>query len=155
MLEVVQRFSGSPERVDILRGLLAYRSMLRTAGIVDGYQWVDGSFVEDCERLNQRAPNDVDVVTFAYRPSQWQDNDEWQIFFDTNDQLFDRVSIKRDHSCDVFYEDLNLPGHILVSRARYWFGLFSHQRASSLWKGMLQIPLQGNDRQAASLLGGK
>jgi hypothetical protein len=67
--EIVRRFGISRERLVILRGLLDYRAALSSIGIVHGFQWIDGSFVEDCETIRQRPPGDVDVVTFAYRPA--------------------------------------------------------------------------------------
>src|SRR5580692_10607499 len=62
--EVVARFATSGPRRVILRGYLDYRAALREAGFAEGYQWLDGSFVEDVERTEGRPPNDVDVVTF-------------------------------------------------------------------------------------------
>lgn len=50
MVEVVNRFSFSIERVAILEGLFDYRDKMRSLN-VKGYQWLDGSFVEDCEKL--------------------------------------------------------------------------------------------------------
>jgi hypothetical protein len=67
MSDVVLRFGNSPERIAILDGLLSYRLALTTAGMVDGFQWLDGSFTEDVETLQRRSPNDIDVVTIASR----------------------------------------------------------------------------------------
>jgi hypothetical protein len=68
MTALVQRFAASRERLDILRGLLEYRAALGAIGIVQGFQWLDGSFVEDVEVTKGRPPSDIDVVTLAYRP---------------------------------------------------------------------------------------
>jgi len=153
--EVVSRFANTQERETILRGLLSYRQLLRDAGITSGFQWIDGSYVEDCERRRNRAPGDVDVVTFAERPTSHLDDAAWGAFVRRNQgRLFDRASIKRQYSCDAFYEDLCLPSRVIVSRARYWFGLFSHERATFLWKGLIEIPLQADDQAALALLNG-
>ena len=40
---------------------------------------------------------------------------------------------------------------IIVDDTKYWFGLFSHQRNSSLWKGMLSISLDSDDMEAEKL----
>lgn len=154
LLEVVQRFASSPQRISILRGLLNYRKQLRDAGIIDGFQWIDGSYMEDCERHRSRPPRDIDLVTFAERPTCCQDPAVWRTFVDSNHNLFDRTLLKKNYFCDAFYVDLGLPGKAIVSQSRYWFGLFSHQRVTYLWKGLLEIPLQADDAEALSLLGG-
>lgn len=44
---VVDRFALSPERLKILNGLLNYRSALHALGLTNGFQWLDGSFMEN------------------------------------------------------------------------------------------------------------
>ena len=44
-----------------------------------------------------------------------------------------------------------LPAY-LIDQTKYWFGLFSHQRDTFLWKGMLEIPLT-DDTDVAALFG--
>jgi hypothetical protein len=61
-----QRFATSPERIAILRGLLAFRQRLHNEGILNGMQWLDGSFLEDIETREHRPPRDIDVVTFYW-----------------------------------------------------------------------------------------
>jgi hypothetical protein len=51
MVGVVERFAISLERIAILRGLLSYRDKLRELGLIDGHQWLDGSFVENVETI--------------------------------------------------------------------------------------------------------
>ena len=152
--KVIERFATTPERIEIIRGLLNYRKLLRNAGITDGVQWLDGSYIEDCERNRGCPPNDIDIVTFAERPISCTDDAQWDAFVQQNDVLFDRDTIKKQYRCDVFYEDLGLPGKVIVSRSSYWFGLFSHLRTTYLWKGLLSIPLQADDQAALSLLNG-
>ncbi|EQM69549.1 hypothetical protein L682_01095 [Aquipseudomonas alcaligenes OT 69] len=67
--QLVERFCTSLERCDILSGFLRHRSEIHRIGIVSGLQWLDGSFMEDVELLEGRAPNDIDVVTFAGIPA--------------------------------------------------------------------------------------
>jgi hypothetical protein len=69
--EVVERFAKSPARLEILRGLLKYRTELRSRGIASGFQWLDGSFMENKEVLLAEAPNDIDVVTFFIFQPGW------------------------------------------------------------------------------------
>jgi hypothetical protein len=46
----------------IIEGLLRLRATLRQAGLDRGFQWVNGSFTEDVETEQRRAPNDIDVA---------------------------------------------------------------------------------------------
>lgn len=41
--ELLDRFSTSAERIDVLKGFLSYRAALHAAGIVRGFQWLDVS----------------------------------------------------------------------------------------------------------------
>lgn len=152
--ELASEFANTPERVLILTGLLDFRAKMRNAGIEQGFQWIDGSFLEDCERNRGRPPNDVDLVTFARRPDQYNQDAKWRVFVEANDDLFNRKKVKETYRCDAFYVDLFLPPEAVVSRTRYWFGLFSHQRTSYLWKGLIEVPLVDDDDGARALLGG-
>lgn len=148
--EFVTRFATSPERVAILRGLLAYRRELIALGITSGWQWIDGSFVEDVETLRGRAPADIDLVTFSRIPGNPA---EKRALAMANMHLFDRNRTKADYLCDAFFVDLDKKPELLVDDSRYWFGLFSHQRDTALWKGMVKLPLQGQaDDDAATAL---
>lgn len=152
LLEVAKRFATTPPRVAILKGLIAYRAELRAAGIAIGFQWIDGSFVEDVERNRQRPPEDIDVITFAERPNNTVDLPDWIEFVNDRPNLFDPGITKNMYRCDAYYVDLALPPMILVSSSRYWFGLFSHQRETFLWKGLLEVPLQDDDIEAIRYL---
>jgi hypothetical protein len=151
-LEFAQQFSTSRPRVDILYGLLSYREALRNIGVTQGFQWFDGSFVEDVEQARGRPPADIDVVTFAY-PPQFADQNAFRAWFVQNQALFNHAETKRIHNCDAYFVDLrHVRPDLIVDRTRYWFGLFSHQRGTALWKGMVQVPLISDDIQATDLL---
>jgi len=152
MMEVAQRFGGSSERIEILRGLIKYREALGSIGIDSGFQWLDGSFVEDCERVRGRAPKDVDLVTFAPRPDGYHDSAKWRRLVHDRHDLFDPRRTKELFKCDAYFIDLNIRPLRLVDVTRFWFGLFSHQRESYLWKGLIQIPLTGTDHEVVQLL---
>ena len=151
-LEIAHRFGTTNERIDILRGLLQYRQELRSIGIVDGFQWIDGSFVEDCEKNRGRAPNDVDIITFSARPASCSDNKEWKKLINAHPELFDAQISKNKFKCDAYFVDIAVPPLYLVNQTKYWFGLFSHQRDTFLWKGMLEIPLLADDKDVQSFL---
>lgn len=152
MLALVERFATSIERVAILRGLLSYRRALFQIGLVDGYQWLDGSFVEDVEASRKRAPKDIDLVTFASSPADATERMTW---FRANTNLFDARKTKQAFMCDAYFVDFRKRADLLVDDARYWFGLFSHQRGTTLWKGMLKVPMlsdEAGDDPALTLL---
>jgi hypothetical protein len=150
MTDLVRRFATSPERTAILEGLLDYRAALQAVGIVNGCQWLDGSFVEDVEKSRGRPPMDIDLVTFAYRPNI--DNAAWLTLLNERDDLFDFNESKRKYKCDTYYVDLNIYPHLILSSISYFHGLFSHQRVTSLWKGMITVPLGSDDAMARLLL---
>ena len=150
MTALVKRFATSPERIEILMGLIGYREKLRSLGLQDGFQWIDGSFVEQVELTRSRPPADVDVVTFARRPAIT--DEEWVNLAQANVQLFDQTAVKTQFKCDAYFVDLGINPALIVSDTRYWFGLFSHQRDTSLWKGMLAVPLDFDDIAAQQML---
>ena len=142
MSAFIQRFGTSPERIDILRGFLAYRSQLNKVGITSGFQILDGSFVEDCEKIRNRPPNDIDMVTFSYLPIAGVNV---STFVQTNLELFDQNLAKNKYKCDAYFIDLGKDSRLIVEDSFYWYGLFSHQRDTNLWKGMVRIPLMSDD----------
>jgi len=150
--EFVQRYAKSKERIEILKGLLAYRELLRNRGITEGFQWVDGSFVEDVERNKGRPPSDIDLVTFANRPPNNDDPDKWRKLVNDNPELFIPDVSKETFICDAYFVDLNIQPIHLVKSTSYWFGLFSHQRDTYLWKGMVEISIICNDEEAKVIL---
>ena len=152
MTQLVQRFGTTPERVGILNGLLAYRGVLSSLAISDGLQWLDGSFVEDVENKRGRPPGDIDIVTLARRPPTIATATDWEAFVDGHPEVFDPVQTKAEFKCDAYYIDLDLLPELVVGGVIYYFGLFSHQRVTSLWKGMIAVPLISDDDVAQLLL---
>lgn len=146
--EVCQRFNFSPERLEILKGFLGLRKELFALGL-RGFQWLDGSFIEDIETQEGRAPHDVDVVTFVHTPA---DRNALDVLLRGNGWLLDSSHTKANYFSDHFIVPLLGDARQLVSLTRFWYGLFSHRR-DSLWKGMLQVELEDpNDDSAATLL---
>lgn len=148
VLELANRLGYTPARRHILRGLLSYREALRKAGITVGFQWLDGSFVENVEGRDGVDPKDIDVVTFFRRPVNWSPA-SWNAWFLQNKILFNAVKMKETFKCDAYGVDLDTPSENVVDQTRYWFGLFSHRRVTRQWKGMLQISLDASDDQTA------
>src|SRR5208283_647878 len=69
LTRIANKLCASDERKVIFRGLLQYRQALGGIGLSSGFQWLSGSFLEDIEAIESRAPRDVDVVTFLHRPA--------------------------------------------------------------------------------------
>lgn len=145
-LDVVTRFATSERRREILGHWLEHRRMLRGLGIDTGFQWLDGSFVEDKE------PNDLDIVTFFRRPAGAETPIELERLMRANPETLLRGPIKAARKLDAMFVDLNGSSEGIIDATRYWCGLFSHRRVDDLWKGMVKVPLDAADEDMASLL---
>ena len=62
LFDLVTRFGSTQPRRRLFRGLLNFRAELHGAGLIHGFQWVNGSFVENVEARDGRSPNDIDLV---------------------------------------------------------------------------------------------
>lgn len=129
--ELVQRFAFNGTRCVILGGLLRYRAELHALGFVQGFQWLDGSFVEDIEAREDRAPKDIDVVTFA-NPPVGLDNAQIKQLMASRPDLFDHDLCKQGFHCDTSIVNLTTSAEWLVTQTRYWYGLYSHRRGDLL-----------------------
>jgi len=135
--DFVLRFSSTPKRQDVLTGFLDFRASLHEVGLVHGFQWVDGSFLEDIETIEGRAPADLDVVSFFHLPQ----GETQQSFAAAHPDVFDHDATKTRFHVDAYFVPLddNPPAH-LIERSAYWYSLWSHRR-NGQWKGYLQIDL--------------
>jgi hypothetical protein len=143
VLELAERFSHSADRRLILEGFLRYRAALRAAGFSQGFQWLDGSFTEDIERIEGRSPNDIEVVTFSATVLPY-----------TRETIRTLVSpeAKASFWCDGYLVDLSRGAHPSVRAATFWHALWSHRRDRH-WKGMLEVDLSpDHDAAAAAIL---
>lgn len=152
LMDVVQRFSDTPKRIEILHGFLRYRAALHGAGLTQGFQWLDGSFLEDKERMIKQDPKDIDVATFYHLPAGLT-----QAHLNKSDPLTfgpDGVARKAHYFVDAYLISLGMsPVERLVAQSHYWYGVFSHSRRNFLWKGFLQIDLaSGEDNTAAAFM---
>lgn len=140
--ELVHRFGTTADRNELLRGLLSLRADLRSIGITRGFQWIDGSFVEDKEARVGSPPGDIDIVTVFDRPIGYLDDASWQPFVAPYlTTLFDPGYCKATYGCEAFSIDLGRSGQNIAMSSAFWFGLFSHQRDTFRWKGVVQCPL--------------
>lgn len=147
VIEVIDRFATTPARRSILRDWLQHRAEMRALGVVEGFQWLDGSFVED------KIPADIDVVTFFHRPAQCLRNVDILNLFHGRPDVFRKAHVKARLQVDAMFVDLGGTSENIVESTRYYGGLFSHRRGDDLWKGMVRVALDGQaDDQAQTLL---
>lgn len=145
LIEVVDRFGTSPERVIMLRGLLDYRAALYAFDVVDGFQWLDGSFMQDIEALEDRSPNDIDVVTYFRMP----EGETQASLLAKARHLFSTQQTKATFRVDAYAMVLDEPmNDANVQRVAYWYSMWSHTRTES-WKGFIVAPLDPVLDQAA------
>jgi len=151
-LDVITRFGTSRERCRILAGWLDYRRALYESGLESGFQWLDGSFLEDVESEEApRVPGDVDVVTFFELPDG-VDQVEYDKRYPT---LFDPDAMKDVYHVDAYGIQLGRPlNSRLVGSISYWYSLWSHRRQDLEWKGFLQVSFDeiGDEQAKASLI---
>ncbi len=136
LVDIVDRFASSPERVAIIQGFLAYRAAMHRVGFLDGFQWLDGSFSEDVERVEGRAPRDIDVVSFVHLPAATS-----APLADGDELAFDHEAAKDRFLVDGYFVEIDLlPARQVVEQSAYWYSMWSHRRART-WKGFVQVEL--------------
>lgn len=128
-----------------MKGLLGYRADLRAIGITDALQWLDGSFCEDVERIRGRPPGDIDLVTAFFRPRHLAQQELWSPLVLGNLDLFDPDRAKAKYQCHAFGVDFSMAAWPAINRLVYFLQLFTHQKVTDLWKGIVQIPLSSDD----------
>jgi hypothetical protein len=149
--EVVQAFSTTSERRHILIGWLQYRQALRAIGLRRGFQWLGGSFLEEKERLRGSAPDDIDVMVFFRRPPHAKSDKTFRTLAMANRMLFDAPFIKAQYKVHAFRLDMDSNTRSLIPVISYFLLLFTHQRDTYAWKGMLEVD-QEDDADETALL---
>lgn len=147
MLDLARSLGDSQVRRSFLGGFLDFRAALRETGIPEGFQWVDGSFVEDTAR-HDREPRDIDVVTFFRLPVGQTE----QAFFEQHAALVERSAVKAVYHVDSFFVPLDTT-HLryFVRQVALWNTLWSHTRELE-WKGYLEVDLLDPEDSAAKAL---
>jgi hypothetical protein len=136
IIELSHKFSFTPHRINILRSFVLFRQRMSTMGIIFGFQWLNGSFLEDIETAEGRAPHDLDLVTFCGGLSPAE-----QVNIVANFPEFINPSLsKTNYSLDHYPIDIGFSPEVTVEQTRYWLQLFTHNR-NSVWKGILRLPL--------------
>lgn len=115
-----------------------FREQLHSLGIVSGFQWLDGSYMEDIETLESRPPNDMDVVTFFHLPP----GESQKSLVGKAGQLFNPRHLKATYAIDGYFSPLGQQVDAFqVKSISYWYSMWSHRR-DGLWKGFVQIDLE-------------
>jgi hypothetical protein len=152
MREVAERFCTTQARADLFAHWVRHRKALSAIALT-GFQWIDGSFCEDVERLRGRPPADIDMMTAIIRPQHLFAPAVWTPFVAANAALLDRDQVKANYHCDVLFIDGTLPAFVVHPQLTYCFGLFTHQRTTYLWKGLVQVPFPADDDAALNFIG--
>ncbi|MGI4750116.1 MAG: DUF6932 family protein [Janthinobacterium lividum] len=135
-IEFCEKFSTSTERISILKSFLTFRELLTTYGMINGFQWIDGSFLENIEQLENRHPRDLDLVTIYWG---YDINFQKQLVVKLP-EFANPILSKQNYKLDHYPVDAGYSPEVTVENTRYWTQLFSHNR-SGVWKGMLSIAL--------------
>jgi hypothetical protein len=136
ILELCTKFSTSPERIEILKNFVQFRKKMTINGVLFGFQWLDGSFLENIEISQNRPPRDLDLVTFYGNISPTDQANISVSFPEFINPILSKTNFLLDHyPADITYNPI-----ATVEITRYWLQLFSHNR-NSVWKGILQLPL--------------
>ena len=147
LIDVIARFGNTQIRRELLSGLLDFRAEIHRAGLTRGFQWIDGSFVEDVERTrpDSPTPRDIDVVTFYYVPDGRTDE---SVYY-ASPGVFDNARVKDVHKIDSYFVALSqTDSEIVIELAAYWYSLWSHTRDEK-WKGYFQVSLDPDEDEAA------
>ena len=151
ILELCYRYSITNERIAILKNFISFRIKMSTYGIVTGFQWLDGSFLENIEVSEKRAPNDLDVVTFSggFDPTTI---DQINLLFP---EFINPVLSKTKYKLDHYFVDFMFDPFVTVQYTRYWIQLFTHNRKGA-WKGIVELPINSptEDHDALTYLNG-
>lgn len=124
------RFSTSPDRIDILIRFVEFRLKVYDLDLVGSFQWLDGSFLENIEASEKRAPRDIDVLTFYERFN----NPSIPVFAEFSSPVLAKNNYKVDH----YPIEYGYSPSLTVELTRYWVQLFCHNRAG-IWKGMVRL----------------
>lgn len=109
-------------------------------GLTNGFQWLDGSFLEEVEAREGRPPRDLDVVTVYWG----YDLDFQQELVVNLPEFADSELSKDSFHLDHYPFDAGFAPDVAVDYSRYWIQLFSHNR-EAVWKGMLKAGLNTPD----------
>jgi hypothetical protein len=138
MRELIETYAFSLERARILEGFIQYRQEIYSAGVAQGFQWLNGSFMQAKEATLGMPPSDIDVVTFFKLPAS-----HTQITFHSkNPDLFNSFIMKKKFLVDAYSHIIGKPLELYdVKMISYWYSMWSHRKNDNLWKGFVKVDL--------------
>lgn len=136
ILELCHKFSTSKHRIQILKNFVTFRQKMNSMNIVTGFQWLDGSFMENIEVSEGRAPQDLDVVTF-FGGLTIAEQTNFRVTFP---EFSNPILAKNIFLLDHYAVDYSYNPDVTVEQTRYWLQLFTHNRLG-VWKGILRLSL--------------
>ena len=146
-VDLCRRLGTTPERRVILGKFLDFRDRLQREGLINGFQWLDGSFLENIETQENRAPKDIDVVTVYWG----YDIPFQQRLLINFPEVANPALSKANYLVDHYPFDAGFNTITTLEWTRYWILLFSHNRLG-VWKGMLKIALNTPGEDATARL---
>ncbi|EHQ35981.1 DUF6932 family protein [Methanoplanus limicola] len=145
LTDLILRFANTKHRREIIKGFMNFRSDLHELGLNEGFQWIDGSFLENVEKTEGRNPNDIDLVTFFILPEETSQ----ETLLSSNQDIFNSKRTKDEYNVDAYFVQLNSDGYeMLIRQITYWYSIWSHRRDGQ-WKGFIQIELSDKEDQIA------
>jgi len=149
---MTQRFGNTAARRELLAGLLDFRAALHQAGLMRGFQWVNGSFVTDIMQIANREPRDIDVVTFFHLP----DGHTPASFAQEFPEILNRENNRIRYRIDALFMVLdNDDMRYMANRFAYWNNLWSHTREEETsrvqWNGFLELDLSDHEAAVARI----
>ena len=148
LTDFVLRFGDTAQRREILTGFLDYRNALHAAGLVRGFQWVNGSFVTNTAQIANREPSDIDVVTFYHLPEGYTQ----ETLLNTSPTTFDRTAVLAKYGADTDVICLDTSDMFyLLKVSVFWHSFWSHT-IQGYRKGYLVIPLDNSMDASARMI---
>lgn len=147
--DLTKRMGFNATRKSLLSNLIEYRKELRNSGVT-GIQLIDGSFLEDSERLQGRPPGDIDIINLIHQDPKSMPTPHVMNLLTNRSELKIKYQLDVMAPIPLFFDNLGRPAVGLESFT-YFFSLFSHCRDKHfgfpVWKGMVQLDLTSNSNE--------
>ncbi len=131
---------NTERRSEIVAGLLEYRDLLYSHGIVRGFHWLDGSFVTNKELLLNAPPSDLDLFSILELPEGETQESLSRKF----PYLSDHDQIKQDLFLDTYFyfvDPNNFDYDMTIRYALYYHGIWTQYKNTDLHKGYIRVDL--------------
>lgn len=147
ILEFCTKFATSEVRIQLLNKFVEFRIKIHEVGITNGFQWVDGSFLENKEKALDQSPNDIDVATFFQVTSPNTEAKVQSSFPEFVDRKLAKDNFRLDH---LLLHITSLSPYDLIRNTNFISKLFSYSRRG-VYKGMVEIHLNSIDEDQKAL----